>query len=235
MLVVLSLSGYSEFIDLDSSIYVLGQEIFVGNSSLGSGLRMDISDGNSIFSYFGTQKNFTFMPRTAGHYTVQIINFSSNIVKETAGFSVISPSETSLFTDKEEYTLGETVFVYLQTNNQSYNITIGNSKEIFFFLGELQSPLRFFPRTTGEYQISLFSENHNIQKNFSVGYFDPKTRGSFRISSDKKEYSLGEEVMLKTSFPKNETYEFYIKAGDNAYRFFGIPDDILVFIPKEVG
>ena len=238
LLFILSLSGYSRQIRLDGSLYFLGQEVSIAiNSSLEPGLRLDISDGSSVFSYFGSQNNFIFTPRSTGYYTVELINFSSKDVRETAGFSVISPSEASLFTDKTGYVLGETVLIYLETgHNQDYNITISNSKEIFFFLGELQSPLRFFPRSAGEYQISLFSNQSSIQRNFSVGNFDSsKIKGSFKVSSQKKEYTLGEEVVLKTAFPRNESFEFYIKSGANVYRFFGIPEQNLVFIPKEAG
>ncbi|MBI3027268.1 VCBS repeat-containing protein [Candidatus Woesearchaeota archaeon] len=236
----LHLHDSSAVISIKNPSYVVGQNVLIDvNVTSMDNLRLEVASIDSTFIYLGKESQLTFTPKVPEFYSLKLINTSYESTKETIDFAVITPKGSDIFTDKKSYQLGETVFIYvgLEHLTSNYNLSISTERELFYFLGEIQNPLKFVPRSTGNYQINLYGNGSIVQKNFSVESLDPfkAKRAAVKITSPKRTYVLGDKVELRLIFPKNESLQFYITSGNNVYRYFGIPGDVLVFEPKEKG
>ena len=89
----------------------------------------------------------------------------------------------------------------------------------------------------GSYEVSLASTKSEAKTNFTVETFDPLKikKSNVRITSEKKRYIIGESVELRLTLPKDSDLQFYIKSGQNVYKYFGVLGDRLTFFPKDVG
>ncbi|MBU0665925.1 MAG: hypothetical protein KKC26_01050 [Nanoarchaeota archaeon] len=144
-------------------------------------------------------------------------------------------SSAILSISKEEYFLGETIIIGID-NPDNYSLSISSGKDVFKYLGGLQSEITFSPKQTGIYTIELYSSSGVLEKK-NVVVLNEKTKLKNQISSEKiylnkDQYSIGETVLI---IILEEFDDLKIINEENEYRFLGGVQQEITFIPNQVG
>ena len=148
-----------------------------------------------------------------------------------------SINKSTLILTKEAYSYGEEVLVYIANPEKLKEISIIGERELYMFVGTIKSPLRFNPQKPGNYTITAILDNGSkLENSFYVApALKTDKEDIASVSTDKKEYMLGETVIINLNFTKNESYSFSISSKDRAYNYIDIPEGRVRFIPKEEG
>ncbi len=148
-------------------------------------------------------------------------------------FSEETHHNKTLFTDKKEYFLNETVLIYL--NDKNYSISINSKSSIYNLVGQQTNPIAFNPNSIGEYKIIATNKinGSNTTINFSVK--EDAEQNYRNIYSDKSSYNLGEPVNIYLNFTFKESYLFYILGNEGIYQYLGSLNDTILFEPKQIG
>jgi hypothetical protein len=126
------------------------------------------------------------------------------------------PENKSLFTDKKDYILGQPVWIFVNVNVENGSIFIQSPDTTYNFLGELKSPIEFFPGRIGEYTVLLKEMNGHIllSENFAVKESNLPSETAASISTDKKAYQLGDFVIIYVNFSMTDSSRLYITYSD---------------------
>jgi hypothetical protein len=239
------------YLDLSNNIsniigkeeYRLGEDIYINVSMFkNSGIEVSITHGKETYRYVGIKReSIIFTPKERGNYTVMIINLSDRSAVYSTMFNVEEnlSSVVPVFTDKKVYRMGELVYIYTASFNDSeYELSVVTKKSVYKFLGVVKSPLTYNPPKVGEYEVSLRHIPTNTIKgyNFTVEPSSKETREAIiSISTEKKRYLLGETAYINLNFTRRKGYELSIIEESNIYYYLGIPESPLPFTPKSVG
>ena len=232
-------STYPNFLDNTSSnikigrlYYSLGENVLIGLTVNASSFKSHIIFENATYTY-NNQDSIIFLPKKTGNYSILLeIN---NTITESLNFTV-DFNDTSIFTDKNQYLIGETVLIYLNGINENYTISIKSSSSTYYLAGIASDVLEFIPSMTGTYQI--IAENKADKTNLTINFNvveGEKNEEKILVYTDKKTYYLGEFINVYLDFAKKESYAFYIASENNIYQFLGNLQDRLVFEPKSAG
>ena len=171
------------YIELSKSNYLLGETVAFKvidrpNSYL------EISDGRKTFRMVGeANKENVFIPSELGEYFIYLRDVFTNSAIEIKTFKVVlehklnsptfgmydvsgdfdtfsledtdSDDNLLLYTDKKTYFLNENVNIFFNLPTGEYELTIENEESRFSSIGSPSSPVLFFPRTAGVYNVSL--------------------------------------------------------------------------------
>ena len=96
---------------------------------------LDIFSEDEIYSYTNLNNSIVFIPEKAGNYSIQLKIGNSS---ENLSFSVYLNSTLSLFTDKEEYYLGESALIYLNNIDENYTISINSLSNVYDYFGNIK-------------------------------------------------------------------------------------------------
>ena len=100
---------------------------------------------------------------------------------------------------KDEYLLGEIIVIGIENPN-NYSLSISSGKDVFRYLGGLESEIVFLPKKIGIYTIELYSNSRVLEKKNVVVVNElsqtiPVLQNE-KIYLNKDQYSLGETVLI---------------------------------------
>ena len=154
------------------------------------------------------------------------------------------------------YNVGSTVVIEINekyfTNDILLEIT---SKDfVYRFIDILSKSIKFIPTKSGNYSISLINKSNNdVIESFSLGVegkeeieernkdlgpkekeiYIPRKREICNITTNKKEYLMGEGVIIYASIEEGDG--IYITSENESYYYIGHINQSLKFIPKNIG
>ncbi|MEA2036846.1 MAG: hypothetical protein U9O94_05020, partial [Nanoarchaeota archaeon] len=137
--------------------------------------------------------------------------------------------------DKDVYELNETVSIYFEDLENIEEVSINVEEGNYRFIGILEIPLEFRPPKAGDYSVDVIFRNGTNQ---SIGFkvVESMIDGEeILISTNKKEYFVGENVLIHFNFTIKEEYNLLIVSEKGIFQYLGIPESPLEFIPGESG
>ncbi|MFH2020621.1 MAG: hypothetical protein ABIJ34_04355, partial [archaeon] len=150
-----------------------------------------------------------------------------------------SQQGTVISTDKDSYSIGETVYIRLNSselNNSRLDILNLNRK--YSFLNP-QNQIRFTPKESGRHIIELFHSDHLVDRSiFSVGIVDAEESQAMqidttaKITTDKTLYGIGEPVIITTD-ADSASYKIVLNENSRTYTFFNLKQEIQFFPSNE--
>ncbi|MBN2422332.1 DUF2341 domain-containing protein, partial [Candidatus Woesearchaeota archaeon] len=180
---------------LDKSEYHLGDTVNINlEDNSFEELQLSIINNNNIYKYLGIPEPYLiFTPKDAGDYRIELTDIAKNEVVYGINFSVYektdepktnenyyyleignAPDDTLVYTDKEIYQKNEIVNIYINNITSDYNLVIKSENNIYTFLGELVSPMKFIPKDPGKHEIQLLNSLNEIvyETEFYLGFPD---------------------------------------------------------------
>jgi len=177
----------------------------------------------------------------ASYSSFSYLNGSSLYTEEDiylTNFSIkANINRTSLILTQDVYSYGEEVLAYISNSEEVKEINIIGEKELYRFVGIIKNPLRFNPQKPGNYTITAILNNKTELENsfYVTPALKTDKENLVSVSTDKKEYTLGETVIINLNLTKNESYSFSILSKNNVYNYIDVPKGTVKFIPKEDG
>ncbi len=205
----IGLNSSASTITIDKNQYTIGNvvEIDLGLSDY-TNIYLSIISDSEVYRFLGIPENpVKFIPKTIGNYSIKLFNLSNNSLISIYNFNVEAPAETE--EEKEE--------------NKEEN----KSKE-----GLEQRIIKTINET-----INISSIKEDILNKNKTAKSDTTntTKENVAVFTDKINYTLGEKIIIRIE-PKTEHYhQLYISSEDSTYKFLGIPEKELTFIPKNSG
>lgn len=234
-LVILSLAAIKEvntvedrsfsYLEL-SNYYSINDNIIINVNSTDH--RVVVSQENNSISYSNTTK-INFSPEKAGEYIVEYY-IDDNII-ESQEFIVLDKDKIIFYTDKKEYIVGEPVKIYNYNIQKTSSFFVRSKESSYSFIGDASNPIEFIPKTASIYEIVVEDSGDNYTKNFTVK--EPVIK--VLLSTDKKKYTLGEQVKIDFNASMEGTYILYVISKNNIYQYLGEDYDSILFTPRESG
>ncbi|MBN1793057.1 DUF2341 domain-containing protein [Candidatus Woesearchaeota archaeon] len=142
--------------------------------------------------------------------------------------------------ERDIFAPDEKITITLLNTTPTQEVTIQSETKIFKYSGDLQDKLEFYAHEPGEYTITLTDEITNGVKDVNderkirvvAGYFNNDKEV---LSTDKKEYVLGEEVMILVNVTSADNAEISIIAPSESLRYLDRVESSIRFMPKEAG
>ncbi|MCP3682408.1 MAG: DUF2341 domain-containing protein [bacterium] len=225
-------------IETDKQSYTIGDDVLV---SVGlknvSGTELAIFSGNNVSKYLEVQGNLSFQTKKAGNYTAQLINSTNDTIICAANFTVNKKTSSfSVYTDKEKYAFGETVLIYIDPVNENYRIVVSVENKSYNFLGKPAIPLEFKPKLEGSYLVSV-TDRLNITEtaSFTVGGEIEKPKMNASLTTDKKQYEIGDLVEVLLEIPDDGNYSLLILSEKSSYQYLGLIESPIMLTVSEDG
>ena len=145
-----------------------------------------------------------------------------------------------LSVEKPYYNIGEKITLIITAKNlNDYELTINSKNSFYKYSGELSNNIEFYPKEYGLHIVELTNKlNQSIADSLQFITINPAEKNKTRfISTNKREYTLGETVMAVVNIPKHEKldkYKLYYEYNGFTQRYMGDLTEIR-FVPKGVG
>ncbi len=150
--------------------------------------------------------------------------------------SVNEKGDNNSIITKDEYILGEIILLNLDPIDNIDEILIINGEENYRFIGDIEDKLRFNPIKTGNYTIKITTKNRTTHsKDFKVTLSEKTKKNKVVISTDKKEYLIGETTTISLNFTSEKNYTLLIISEKSLFHYLGVPRSPLKFIPGDIG
>jgi hypothetical protein len=148
-----------------------------------------------------------------------------------------------LSTDKDSYELGEKVTIAVRTQNlRETSLKVTTPEKVYTYINPPEQAF-YIPRVDGVHQLEFYSYTSLLDSvSFTVGkgiiIFDPyngtpQAPHEKLVSVEKKEYFLGERVLI--ALAGNMNYSLEIIAPSHKYKYLGIQASPVIFTPPTAG
>ncbi|MEM2138666.1 MAG: hypothetical protein QXM96_00770, partial [Candidatus Woesearchaeota archaeon] len=183
-------------------------------------ISIDLYTPNAIYKYPYPSNIIRYKPNIHGNYRIlisknkeiiasenfyventleserEIKNYQNNEKNELDN-NLLDKIDNNLFIEKENYSLGETIFIYLNsTENDTLLIDTPYGK--FNYLDLKTNIIKFIPKTQGYYSLILKSKNNDKEK--KINFFVDLEKNYGKNNND---YNLSQEEIIK-NLSKNE-------------------------------